>query len=116
MNISASRVSKFAKLELVFTLCERLGVAAATAVGGAAMFRFSASAFPPLPAVASIFGVLVLIGGICLAFMASGMFFTEICGPKTGRVATILLAALMVIITACFVLAVVNAGVAALGH
>jgi hypothetical protein len=108
--------SKFEKLESVFTLCERLGLAAATSVGGTAMMHFSASAFPPLPCVASIFGLLVLVGGFGLAFIAAGMFFTKFCGPDAGRVKVGVLAALIVIVTVCFVLAVVKAGVVALGR
>ena len=115
-DAKAAKASKFEKLECVFTLCERLGVAAATSIGGAAMLRFSASAFPPLPAVASVFGVLVLVGGFCLAFLAAGVFFTEICGPGTGRLKVSALAILIVIVTVCFVLAVVKAGIVALGH
>lgn len=108
--------SKFEKLELVFTLCERLGLASAASIGGAAMLRFSASAFPLFPCVASIFGLLVFVGGFGLAFIAAGMFFTNICGPGTGRFKLGALATLIVIVTVCFVLAVVKAGVVALSH
>lgn len=110
------RAEKFEKSELVFTLFERLGLAAATSIGGAAMLRFSATAFPPLPVVASIFGMLVFVGGFGLAFMAGGVFLTKFCGPGTGRVRVGLFASLIVLVTVCFVLAVVKAGVVALGH
>ncbi|MCP1375307.1 hypothetical protein [Dyella lutea] len=108
--------TKIEKLELVFTLCERLGLAAATSVGGAAMLRFSASAFPPFPPVASILGLLVFVGGFGLAFIAAGVFFTKFCGPGTSRFKVGLMATFLVILTVCFVLAVVKAGVVALGH
>lgn len=107
---------KDAVIKLIFTLCERLGLASATSVGGAAMVVFRSDAFPPAPGVAWLLGVFVMLGGLMLAFLAAAMFVRDVTGHGASRINVFVSSTIIVVVTVCFVLAVVHAGIAGLSH
>lgn len=71
-------------LKRIFSLCERIGVATAVAIGGAAMGHYWQLASLPLPVVVSVVGATMVVGAFCLMAGAAAMFAIEICGMQAG--------------------------------
>jgi len=107
---------KYQVLERIFKLCERIGVATAVAIGGAAMGHYWQLAGLPLPVLVSAVGSLMVIGAFCLMAGASAMFAIDMFDAKASFVKRCVVAMPIGLVTVLYSLGVVIAGVHAVIH
>lgn len=107
---------KYQGLERVFALCERIGVATAVAIGGAAMGHYWQLAGLPLPVLVSVVGAVMVVGAFCLMAGAAAMFAIDMCGARAGFVKRFVVAMPIGLVTVLYSLGVVIAGIHAVVH
>jgi len=102
---------KYQVLERIFSLCERIGVATAVAIGGVAMGHYWQLAGLPLPVLVSVVGAAMIVGAFCLMAGASAMFAIDMFDAQAGFVKRFVVAMPIGLVTVLYSLGVVIAGV-----
>jgi hypothetical protein len=104
----------FAATDSVVALFEKLGVCIAIAGGAAAIVHFRAKVLPFCPAIAAIYGLILLFGALFLALLVGASWFAQQTAGRKNNLFVYLLAAVVTITTVMFFMAGVYAAIAAL--